>query len=278
MAAPDVHADVERGRAVILDGLRLALADHLVREQDRRVVDEAAHVLLCPDVVIIDAVAEFRETRLRKLRVFPEKAEGDRVLDRHEVLGVGLVMLPQVSKFVAAAFRSRDNPKALLSGKRIGDRGIDRRPDVEGLLMDGELVKDEIGRITARRVWIGRDRHDASTVREANLSAREQGVGGITQFVIAVHRRLDRLRPLLGLLHPFQRLAFAGGEDHPEVGRMLGLGHGIRHRLARGREGLAGLTRPHPDLEARPVLHPGALPGQENFVQDRDGFCHWRVN
>ena len=131
------------------------------------------------------------------------------------VLGIGGVFEPEVGELVAHAFGGGDDAEELLAVEGVGDGGVDGGPDVPGLLVDGELVEDEVGGVAAGGVGVRGDGEDAGLVGEGDLGAGHEGLA-LPELVVSLHGQANSLGPLAGLAHPFDGLALAGGEHHPQ--------------------------------------------------------------
>ena len=181
--------------------------------------------------------------------------------------------MPEVGELIAHAFGGAHDAEKLLAFERVGDGGVDGGPNVPGLFVDGELVEHEVGGVTAGGVGIGGDGDDAGLVGEGDLGARHQCVATGAGLVVGFQGELDGFGPLPRLAHPLDGLAFARREHHPQ---RVGMEQTVEHRLGGGGEGLAGLTRPQPNLEAGIVEHPLHLVGHEDGLEDGLRRVHLR--
>ena len=137
------------------------------------------------------------------------EAAGDGVEDGGAVLAPSFFD-PELVEHVPLALGGGHDADLELALERIGDGRIEGAPDGTAVFVNGELVEDEVGTITPGGVGIGGEGDDAGAVSEADLGGLHERLGGVPLFQES-HGEAESFDPLLGLLHPFEGLAFSGG-------------------------------------------------------------------
>ena len=238
-----VRRSVERGVGAF------ARLHHVGGEDLRGMLHELALELLCPAIGIGEVGAELVDVQGEALR--------DRIVNGGLVPGESRGVLPEIEIFIVPPGGRGDDAEFEGAAQRIGDDRINRAPDLLGVFVKRELIEDEIGGVSACRGRIRGECEDPRAVRKAKLRFLDFG------SVFAAGRVADGVaedgRGAVDLIHELEGLPLARAEDHPITAGLDGIGDNLEGRCERA----ADLARFEPNLEARGVLHPGALVGQK---------------
>ena len=269
MAPRDVVADEHRPAPITVRLSRarvLAPVDQLVGEPGARLIEPFALVLLAPQLLIGQPLAQLPGIR----RV----ALGDSAVDvDHVARPAPIVARHQLVELPRLALRRRGHPYL----PPAGDRGVERAPDLPRIAVQRELIQIHVSRVPPRGVGVGGERrHDVAGARVPFVRAEDL----VIDLDIVLHRlERETVGARMGLdagAHRFARLAVAAGQDQPGRGAPAhARGHDGVHDLERGGEGLADLARPQSDLEAGRVAEPALLVGIKGHGRGGIAFAHW---